>query len=116
MATTAIMATTGNDLRIPLSAVVYQESRWWIAHCLELDLVAEGKSPDDAIQTLYRLTELQLGKAMEEGDITSAFHPAPADVWRMYWIAGKQPDSRAAPRFKLKAPVDRFETRQLVLT
>jgi hypothetical protein len=110
------MATTRNDLRIPLSAVVYQESRWWIAHCLELDLVAEGASPEDATRALYRLTEFQLAKAMEEGDVTTAFRPAPADVWRMYWLAGKQPDSHAVPRFKPKAPVDRFETRQLALT
>lgn len=53
-------AKAKRDLRIPLHAVVYQHAQWWIAHCLELDLVAEGKTADGAIQDLMELSETQL--------------------------------------------------------
>jgi hypothetical protein len=97
---------------IPLRAVIYREGKWWIAHCLELDLVAEGPSPRRAFQDLMDLSLLQLRVAEEEGDLQSIFRPAPANVWMMFGKANPISTGRT-PR--LPNLIERFEARELQL-
>jgi len=112
------MSTTGVDLSINLSAVVYQEDGTWIAHCLELDIVAEGKDADDAIDALISLCDFQIKVALAEGDLESIFRPAPPEIWRMF-SAGKRrvlaEKTRSGGKTPFKTPVDRFEARQLAV-
>ena len=110
------MAKSESNVRINLSAIVYPEDGVWIAHCLELDIVAEGATSDDALQSLVSLCDFQIKVAMEEGDLGSIFRPAPPEVWQMFssgrekLITGK----KAAPgKARFRGPVDRFEARQL---
>ena len=113
------MATSANnktdksktELRIPLSGVVYREGTWWIAHCLQLDIAAEGASSAEALRSLVELVELQINTALDEGDIESVFRPAPPKIWRMFWMA-----EEIEFRRKLNKPIERFETRELVLS
>jgi hypothetical protein len=106
------MARTASKqpFRFELRAVVYQQREWWIAHCLELDLVAEGRDLQSALRDLMDISSTQLQTALEAGDIESAFRPAPPEVWAMF--------ARAAdlqPRGKPRRPVSRFEAREAVL-
>ena len=108
------MARTGSNLRINLSAIVYQEDGVWIAHCLELDIVAEGADTNDAIRSLVSLCDLQIKTALEEGDLKSVFRPAPPEVWQMFSsgrVLAEKKRAQGRPRFE--APVDRFEARGL---
>lgn len=101
--------TLATNLRISLRAVVYQEDDWWLAHCLELDLVAEGKTAKDALANLQGLCAFQIKVAWEDGDLESIFRPAPPETWRMFFLGVEMP----APR-KPQSPIDRFEARKLV--
>ena len=111
------MPNAESRLSINLSAIVYQEDGVWIAHCLELDIVAEGKDPDDAIEGLISLCDLQIKVALEEGDLPSIFRPAPPEVWQMF-STGRQKllteKARPGRKRRFHAPVDRFEARELV--
>jgi hypothetical protein len=98
-------------IRIPLRAVTYRHDRWWIAHCLELDLVAEGKTPREAIKDLVELACTQIEAAIDEGDLESVFRPAPAEIWATF---SKAADTRITQR--PPCPVDRFEVREAALT
>ena len=102
------MANT-TRVRLLLRAVVYQHEQWWIAHCLETDLVAEGKTPTAALDDLIELTGTLVQAAMDEGDLESIFHPAPPEIWRMF-STGEEMAVRKKPR----KPVVRFEARELV--
>ena|ERR1051326_6068312 len=110
------MAKTGPNLKINLSAVVYFEDSVWLAHCLELDIVAEGKDSDDALRSLISLCDLQINVALEEGDLEAVFRPAPADVWTLF-AAGKEKsivEKRGMRRRNgFRAPVSRFEAREM---
>jgi predicted RNase H-like HicB family nuclease len=110
------MAKGESNVRINLSAIVYPEDGAWIAHCLELDIVAEGASSDEAVQSLVSLCDFQIKVAMEEGDLRSIFRPAPAETWQMF-ASGREKRiaGRRAPLRKggFKGPVNRFEARQL---
>ena len=65
------------ELRISLRAVVYPHGEWWIAHCLELDVVAEGRDRKTAIQDLMDLCATQIETAIDTGNLESVFRPAP---------------------------------------
>jgi hypothetical protein len=110
------MAKTGSNLSINLSAIAYCEDGVWIAHCLELDVVADGKNADDAIKSLISLCDFQIRTAMEHGDLGSVFRPAPSEVWAMFAegtgkLLEEKKRSRRVDCFE--APVDRFEARQM---
>jgi hypothetical protein len=104
--------------RINLSAIVYRESGFWLAHCLELDIVGEGRDAADAVRTLMPLCDLQIGVAIEEGDLQSIFRAAPPEIWKLYAsgtelpLPGKKHSGRSNG---FNSPVSRFETRELVL-
>lgn len=95
---------------IPLSAVVYCEGGVWLAHCLELDIVADADNPAQAIEDMMDLATLQVTVAAKEGELESVFRPAPPEFWKMFWMGTERPSPR-----KPKKPVDRFEVRELEL-
>ncbi|MGA2034923.1 MAG: hypothetical protein ABSG68_21960 [Thermoguttaceae bacterium] len=101
---------TKNAFRVELRAVAYQHGRWWIAHCLELDLVAEGKTPIAAIEDVMDLSCTQIAEAVESGDIQSVFRAAPPEIWVMFSKAADAP-----VKHKPLYPVERFEAREAVL-
>lgn len=59
---------------MPLSVLVFQELGSWIAHCLELDLVAQGANEQESLAALAELISVQLAD-MEGGEFE---HPSPA--------------------------------------
>ena len=76
------------SIRIPKSmmfrACLYPSTDipgYFVAHCLELDLIGEGESPVKAIVELIQAIEIQI----ETCDNYSQFmFPAPASVWKRY--------------------------------
>jgi hypothetical protein len=96
---------------IALRFVVYREGKWWIAHCLELDLVAEGRTASAALSDLADIASTQMTAAKEAGDFASIFRPAPPEIWAMFVAAHHRP----APRKKPLQPVERFEVREAAL-
>ena len=106
MASSASKQTFRFDLR----AVVYRHGEWWIAHCLELDLVAEGRAPQSAVNDLMEISSTQIDTALKAGDLGSAFRPAPPAIWAMFARAADLLPRRKPPRL-----VDRFEVREATL-
>ena len=110
------MPKTGSDLSINLSAIAYCEDGVWIAHCLELDIVADGADVDDAIKSLISLCDFQIRTAMEQGEFGSVFRPAPPEIWAMFAEGRAKLLEEKKPSRRLdcfEAPVDRFEARQV---
>ncbi|MCI0332691.1 MAG: hypothetical protein L0228_05670 [Planctomycetes bacterium] len=96
-------------IRLDFRVLIYKEAEFWIAHCLETDLVAEGASVTEAIDYLIDISNVQIQAAIEEGDLASLFSPAPADIWRMYAVAAEGPSRR--PRKAIKQ-VNKLSVRQ----
>ena len=76
--------------QIELRVITYPEEGFWLAHCLELDIVAEGKSPKKAVRDLIDICLLQVKTAIEENDLVSIFRPAPAEYWKMFFSAKRK--------------------------
>ena len=86
--TRATRVSSKNRIRLDFSILVYREDAWWIAHCLEMDLPAEGNTPVEAVQNLLDLANLQVSTALDEGNLASIFLPAPPELWRSFATAG----------------------------
>jgi hypothetical protein len=99
-----------DKIRLDFRVLIYREDKFWIAHCLETDLVAEGTTVSEAMDALIAISNVQIQAAIEEGDLASIFSPAPADVWRMYAVASEGPSRR--PRRAIKQ-VNKISIRQL---
>lgn len=109
-----------SQLRIDLQALLYRENGWWIAHCLEMDIAAECKTAKEAVTSLVSLCDFQIEESLQEGDLSSAFKPAPKELWLMFSLASDAPDSIASPlgnrlRRRKGAPLNRFAVREMVL-
>ena len=99
-----------DKIRLDFRVLIYREEPFWIAHCLETDLVAEGKTVSEAVDSLIAISNVQIQTALAEGDLASVFSAAPPEVWRMYSVAAEGPTRR--PRKAVKQ-VNKMQFRQL---
>jgi predicted RNase H-like HicB family nuclease len=101
-----------SQIRLELSALIYQEDSVWIAHCLQMDIAAEGETPEEALTSLIGLVDCQIEDAVNSGNVDSLFNPAPPAIWRLFAL-GK--DSAKMPPKQRPATnrINRFSIREL---
>ena len=97
--------------QIELRIITYREENVWLAHCLELDIVAEGSSSKKAVKDLVDLCLLQVKTAMDENNLPSIIRPAPAEIWAMFFSARKKKQIKPSP----DGPVNAIDERELEL-
>jgi len=68
--------------KLDVHILLYSEYDISIAHCLEFDIVAQGKKKIEALKNLLDAIELQISFALENNDLVSIFNPAPAEYWK----------------------------------
>jgi predicted RNase H-like HicB family nuclease len=76
--------------KFELRIVAYREEGAWLAHCLEFDIVADGKTSKKAVRDLIDLCILQIKVAIEENGLPSIIRPAPAEIWTMFLRATRK--------------------------
>jgi predicted RNase H-like HicB family nuclease len=67
-----------------LRVIIYQDNGDWIAHCLEMDLVADGETPMKAIQQLRTTIDFQISSVLLTGNLESLFSRAPSDIYALF--------------------------------
>ena len=67
--------------RLSFRATVSREAEEWVAHCLDLDLVATGLTPETAMDELAAGVSTQLWYARTHDNFEYLFRPAPAEAW-----------------------------------
>ncbi len=73
-----------------LDVLLYREDGQWVAHCLQLDLVESGDTSEEAEESLAGVIQHHIQWAWEDDDIEDLFHPAPPEVWKMFFAAEPQ--------------------------
>ena len=63
----------------------------FIANCLDMDIVAQGKTRVEAIEELKALVETQLVYCLENDMLETVFRPAPKEYWDKFY-ANQQKD------------------------
>ena len=102
---------TSDELEIELRVVVYREDTFWLAHCLEMDIVAEGDTPRKATKDLIDLCTLQIKVALEDSDLASIFRPAPPETWKMFYTSRKKKPIKPSR----SGPITQIDERELEL-
>jgi|GEM_PF-3585430 len=74
-------------MTLTVHVLLYPEETWYVAHCLEFDLVAQGETPLTAFKNLLDAIEVQAAYAQEMGDWGQLLVPAPGEYWRLLPIA-----------------------------
>jgi predicted RNase H-like HicB family nuclease len=70
---------------ITFNILIKQEDGEWVAHCLELDIVAVAQTPEAAKEEIFDLIDAQLSYAFRHDNLAHFYHPAPASVWEEYY-------------------------------
>ncbi len=68
---------------IKLNIVVYKEGEEWVAHCLQMDIVASGRSAKAVEADIIGLIKTQMRFAIDNGNVENLFKPAPSEIWKM---------------------------------
>ncbi|MGB6065149.1 MAG: hypothetical protein WBG50_10085 [Desulfomonilaceae bacterium] len=75
------MSTTTS---LAFNVLIKEESGLWIAHCLELDIVATADSAETAASDISELIRAQVGYAIAHDNLDHLYHPAPSEVWQRF--------------------------------
>ena len=80
------MKTTTERPTLSLHAIVYPDTETgeFLAHCLELDLMASGSSAEEASSDLVDVVTAQIQYAFDHDNLDYLIHPAPADAWQRF--------------------------------
>ncbi len=62
-----------------------KEKNVLLAHCLDMDIVSQGKTQDEAISELKELIYTQIEYCLGNDMLDSLFRPAPKEYWDMYY-------------------------------
>jgi predicted RNase H-like HicB family nuclease len=53
----------------------------FLAHCLDMDIVSQGKTPKEALSELKELIQLQIEYCLENDMLDNLFRPASKEYW-----------------------------------
>jgi hypothetical protein len=76
--------TRPRQINLNLKVLGYVRDNVWAAHCLEMDLVGEGRTFEQAFRNLEDLVEMQVSFAFYKDDFTLLYHPAPTELFAVF--------------------------------
>ena len=97
------------DVVFPLRIIEYPAPDMpatWIAHSLDLDIVAQGSSPDEAGRSLHGALMEMIAYRLSEGLPPVEWSPAPEELWAAAEAAAGEKLDRGPPalRFQVDVP------------
>ncbi len=57
----------------------------FLAHCLDMDIVSQGKTKKETITNLVELIQTQMQYCIENDMLDNLFRPAPKEYWDMFY-------------------------------
>ncbi len=71
-----------HDISLSVNILIKEEDGLFVAHCLELDIVAAAKTFDEVQREIISLICAQIDYAFSNDNLENLFHPAPQEVWQ----------------------------------
>lgn len=63
------------------------ETKCWTAHCLDFDIVEEGKTQKKALFHLFKIMQSNVREAIKHNTLKDLFHFAPPEYWLQAVVA-----------------------------
>jgi hypothetical protein len=76
------------DNAMVVNIMVYLEDELYVAHCLELDLVATAETMDQVAKDMDDLIAAAVTYAFENDNLDHLYHPAPPEAWERLYACG----------------------------
>jgi hypothetical protein len=73
------------DQSMTFNVFIKEEDNLFVAHCLELDIVATANSLNQAKKDITSLIIAQIDYAFSNDNLEHLFHPAPQEVWAEFF-------------------------------
>lgn len=107
----AMKAKKTKDISIAINILIKKDNSMYVAHCLELDIVAVAKTPDDAQRDIISLVCAQIGYAFSNNNLDNLFHPAPPETWAEFFSCKEQMERK----YKLESFFQKKNKKQKII-
>jgi len=67
--------------KINFNILIEKDEGLWVAHCLELDIVATSPNMREVTRDIRDLIRVQVESAFTNNNLDHLFRPAPKEVW-----------------------------------
>jgi len=84
----------GGEVSFTTNILLKEEDGLFVAHCLELDIVATGVTMDQAQRDCVALVCAQVEYAFAHNNLDNLYHSAPTEVWAEFFACKAQDESR----------------------
>jgi hypothetical protein len=78
----------------------------WIAHCLELDIVATANSLPELKKDILDLIATQVDYAFTSNNLDNLYHPAPPEVWKEFYACKNQEETEVEIKKSFREETD----------
>jgi hypothetical protein len=80
-----VEVTMRKTISMVFNILAKKEGESWIAHCLELDIVATAQSLETVKGEMKDLILAQVDYAFSNDNLENLYRPAPAEVWKAFY-------------------------------
>ncbi len=87
-----------SNATMAFNVLVKEEDDMWVAHCLELDVVATSDTEEGAVTDIADLIRAQVSYAISHDNLEYLYHPAPSEVWEEFLRCKERVQSRHEAR------------------
>jgi len=79
------MSTKGNARSFFVNIFIKKEADEFVAHCLELDLVATARTDKQVRSDIIDIVMAHIDYALYNDNLENMFHPAPKEIWEEFY-------------------------------
>jgi hypothetical protein len=84
--------TMGKKAEIRLDVLIKKEDNYYLAHCLQFDLVATSDTLEGVRKDIFDLCCAHIDYSYANDNLEFLFSPAPKEVWSEYLAMSKKDD------------------------
>ncbi len=86
----ATLIKKSKELSFTVNILIKKIENLCVAHCLELDIVATGKTPAEAEKEIVSLICAQVDYAFSNNNLDHLYHLAPPEIWKEFFACKEQ--------------------------
>ncbi|MCI0692318.1 hypothetical protein L0337_09985 [candidate division KSB1 bacterium] len=83
---------TSESVEIYVHILIDKEDDLYTAHCLEFDIVADGKTVTEARQEILKAIVNHVSFCIATNNTDNIMNPAPGEYWNKYYFKSKKVD------------------------
>lgn len=99
-----------NEISFSANVLTKREDDMYVAHCLELDIVAVSATVEDVQREIVSLICTQIDYAFKNDNIDHLYNPAPPEIWQEFFKCKEQIERTYAIEsgFKEKSVIEKL--------